>query len=268
MDLLKKHYEKILLGAVLLGLVVGAALLPWAIARDRQELEEASNQVLNPKVKELEQPELAKVESLLQRLQSPVRLDLGSPNKLFNPMPWQKTPPPENRPVKVQKGNIGVEAVVITKISPLYTTITLDSVSTSDAGARYVIGVEREAAATPALRKKKGYGATLNNKNEVFVLREVKGPAESPTELVLELNDTGERVVLKSDVPFKRVDGYTADLKYDPEKKTWLNRRANTPPPLNLDGEDYIIVAIAKDEVILSAKSNDKKTPIPVVSSP
>ena len=51
-------------------------------------------------------------------------------------------------------------------------------------------------------------------------------------------------------------------------RKTWLNRRANTPPPLVLDGEDYIIVAIAKNEVILSAKSNDKKTPIPFVSSP
>ena len=128
--------------------------------------------------------------------------------------------------------------------------------------------MEREAAATLALRKKKQFYTTPNNKNEVFVLREVKGAPDNPTDLVLELNDTGERVELKKDVPFKRVDGYTADLKYDPEKKTWLNRRANTPPPLSFDGEDYIIVAIGKTEVILSAKSNDKKTPIPFVPNP
>ena len=268
MDLLKKHYEKILLGAVLLGLVVGAAFLPVLIANERRELEDASNQVLNPKVKPLDPPNLTQAEGLLQRLKSPLNLDLASPNRLFNPMLWQKTPPPESRPVKVQKGNIGVEAVTVTKISPLYLIITLDSATVSDSGARYVIGVEREAAATPALRKKKQYGTTVNNKNEVFVLREVKGPPENPTELILELNDTGESVSLKKEVPFKRVDGYTADLKYDPEKKTWLNRRANLPPPLSFDGEDYIIVAIGKNEVILSAKSNDKKTPIPFVSSP
>ena len=109
--------------------------------------------------------------------------------------------------------------MVVTKIAPLYTTITLDSVTTTDSGSRYVIGVEREAATTPALRRKKQYYTTPNNKNDTFVLREVKGAPDNPTELVLELNDTGERVVLKKDVPFKRVDGYTADLKYEPEKK-------------------------------------------------
>lgn len=268
MDLLKKHYEKILLGAVLLGLVVGAAFLPVMISSERQALADASTAVLNPKVKPLEPPDLAKAEGLLQRMQTPLNLNLSSPNKLFNPMLWQKTPPPDSRPVKVQKGNVGVEAVTVTKIEPLYLTITLDSISTSDSGTRYVIGVVREAAATPALRRKKQYYTTLNSKNDTFTLREVKGAPDNPTELVLELNDTGERAVVKRDVPFQRADGYTADLKYEPEKKTWLNRRANTPPVLTLDGEDYIIVAIGKNEVILSAKSNDKKTPIPFVPNP
>jgi hypothetical protein len=34
MDFLKKHYEKILLGVILLGLVAAAVLLPFMIMRD------------------------------------------------------------------------------------------------------------------------------------------------------------------------------------------------------------------------------------------
>ena len=40
MDFLKKHYEKVLLGVVLVGLAVGAALLPWMISKER-DLERA-----------------------------------------------------------------------------------------------------------------------------------------------------------------------------------------------------------------------------------
>ena len=35
--------------------------------------------------------------------------------------------------------------------------------------------------------------------------------------LVLKLADTGQTIQLSKDKPFRRVDGYTADLKYDPE---------------------------------------------------
>ena len=38
MDLLKKHYEKIILGGVLLMLALGAAWLPLKIGSERDEL--------------------------------------------------------------------------------------------------------------------------------------------------------------------------------------------------------------------------------------
>jgi hypothetical protein len=50
-----------------------------------------------------------------------------------------------------------------------------------------------------------------------------------------------------------------ADLHYDLEKKTWPHRRVNSQPPLSLNGEDYNIVAINQNEVVLSAKLNGKK---------
>jgi hypothetical protein len=56
------------------------------------------------------------------------------------------------------------------------------------------------------------------------------------------------------------VDGYSADLKYDLEKpaKTWQGQRIGAT--LKFAGDDYIIVAINQDMVILSARSNLKKT--------
>ena len=72
--------------------------------------------------------------------------------------------------------------------------------------------------------------------------------------------------------PFRRVDGYLADLKYDPEKKNWPNLRVGAggpgTPRITINGEDYIVVAITKNEVVLSAKSNDKKTPRPFNPGP
>jgi|ERR1043166_3115027 hypothetical protein len=264
MDLLKKHYEKVVLGIVLLGLAVSAAFLPLMISGERKSLDEMSQKITKP-AKPLSPLDLAKQDALLRRTQTPLVLDFKETNKLFNSVPWQRTPPPESRLIKVQKGNVGVEAIVVSRTSPLYLIITLDGVSTNATGVRYAIGVEREAAATPEKRKKKAYYAALDDKKDVFVIREVKGPVDNPTELVLVLNDTSEQVVLKKGIPFKQVDGYTADLKYEPERKTWTGVRAGVPhkPPIIVAGEEYIIVAITKNEVVLSAKLNNKKTSIP-----
>jgi len=46
-------------------------------------------------------------------------------------------------------------------------------------------------------------------------------------------------------------------LKYAPESKIWAGRRVGAP--LAFNGEDYNIVAITENEVVLSAKSNQKK---------
>ena len=255
MDFIKKNYEKVLMGVVLLGLVVGAASLPVMISGERASLQAAAEAEIKRAPKPLAPLDLAKYEQLLARMQTPFTLDLATTNKLVNPMTWRKR---DGVPVKELPRNIGPEALVVTRVSPLYLTITLDGVSTNTPGARYVMSVEKEAARI----KKKPYYPQLNLKNDTFVLREVKGPADNPTEMLLELNDTGERAVVTKDKPFRRVDGYVADLKYPPENnRVWSNQRVGGP--LRIEGEDYIIVAINKNEVILSAKPNGKKTSIP-----
>ena len=93
-------------------------------------------------------------------------------------------------------------------------------------------------------------------------MREIKAAPDNPTNftVVLELNDTAQRVTVTKDQPFRRIDGYMVDLKYTPETKTWTSRRVGAP--LSFNGEDYNIVAITENEVVLSAKSNQKKWPI------
>jgi len=253
MDFLKKHYEKLILGVVLVGLAVAAGFLPFKISSDRQAAEEKRTNLTQPKVKELTNLDLTLPETALKRVASATALDFSPPNKVFNPMPWQKNA--EGQLIPGTK--VGPSAAVITNLTKLYLRLTLDSVTVSDTGSRYVIGVQKEAAANPAQRGKKQTYASLNTKNDTFTLLEVKGKPEEPSQLVLELNDTGERVTVSKEKPYERVDGYTADVRYDPEKKTWASRRVGAT--LSFNGEDYNIVAINQNEVVLSAKSNQKK---------
>jgi len=258
MDFLKKHYEKVLLGVVLLGLAVAVAFLPFKIASEKQKLEDMRSQLLPHKVKPLPGLDLSLPDTVLKRVAAPAMIDFSAPNKLFNPMPWQKAA--DGHLIRADATNIGPNAVTITKMVPLYLKLTLDSVTVVDAGGpRCVIGIEKEAALNPHDRNKTQKYCSLNTKNETFTLREVKTPADNPTNasVVLELNDTAQRVTVTKDQPFRRIDGYMVDLKYAPETKTWTNRRVGAS--LSFNGEDYNIVAVTENEVVLSAKSNQKK---------
>jgi hypothetical protein len=171
-------------------------------------------------------------------------------------MPWQKSL--DGRLIPSQK--VGPTAVTVTNILPLYLKLTLDSVATSDSGPRYVIGIEKQAAVLASQRSKKQSYCSLNppSKNDTFTMIDVKGKPEDPTQIIVQLNDTTERAAISKDKPFTRVDGYMADLRYDPEKKNWPDKRVGAVLPFN--GEDYKIVAINSHEVVLSAPNQKKWT--------
>jgi hypothetical protein len=257
MDFLKKHYEKVLLGLVLIGLAVAVAILPFFISNEKQKLRDVTSVVLNPKVTPLTNLDMSLPEQALKRVATPPAIDFGPPNRLFNPMPWQKAADGK----LIAGTRVGPTSLVVTNITPLYLRLTLDKVDpgTPDSGPKYVIGIEKQAAPTPGQRSKKQTYCTINppSKNETFSMVEVKGKADDPAQIIVELRDTGDKVPITKDQPFKRVDGYTADLRYDLEKKTWTGRRVGQQ--ISFNGEDYNIVAINQSEVILSAKVNGKK---------
>jgi hypothetical protein len=258
MDFLKKHYEKIILSVVLLGLVGFLAFLPVLIDNDKQQIANLTTTIL-PQARPMADLDLTRQQNILQRLQSPFNYDFSAPNKLFNPIEWKRDP--NGAMIKIKDDSvIGAKAAVVTKITPLNLVVTLDAVQTNEMGAIYIIGVSNGAAMNPMLRRKRQHYITPGEKNEVFSLGKdgVKGDPANPDELVLKLADTGEPAVVSKDKPFQRLDAYSADLKYDPEGRNFPGRRAGQTILFNGDG--YNIVAITADTVILSAQSNQKNT--------
>jgi hypothetical protein len=261
MDFVKKHYEKILLSVVLLGLVGALVFLPFLIISDQDTQRRMKEGIIHVKVAPLPAVDLTRETNVSARLQSPYKLDFSTTNKLFNPVQWQKAV--DGSLIKIKTGNeIGPKAVVITKITPLCLILTLDSIETNEFGARYVISMERQAAVLPAQRGKRQHYASVGEKNETFTITGTTTTNIAPDNpaqlLILQLTDTGERATLSKDKPFRRTDGYSADLKYDPEGKKWQGQRIGAD--LKFAGDDNIVVAINQDTVILLARSNQKKT--------
>jgi hypothetical protein len=257
MDFIKKHYEKIILSVVLLGLVGALVCMLFIIPADKQKLDDMSSQVINGTVRPLPDLDLTEQSNTAARLDSPANFDFSTTNKLFNPVEWKRAE--DGTLIKIKTGNEIIEAATVAKITPLYFVVTFDSVETNGISPRYVVGVERQAALNPALRHKQQRFVSLDDpKKDAFTLIQVKGAPENPNQLVLKLSDTGETVVVSPDKPFQRADAYAVDLRYDPEKKFFPSRREGSV--VEFGGEDYIIVAIHENEVILSATSNQKRT--------
>jgi hypothetical protein len=253
MQFLKKNYEKILLGLVLFGLVAGVAFLPFQIDSEKTQLAEKRESIIKTPVKPIPDIDLTRNNTAIQQAETPIVLDLASTNKLFNPVRWQKT---SGGPVFKNPYGSELEKLQITGITPLYLVISLETVNASDSGVRYGIGVEAQAAPKRNQQVKKTFYVTVNEKKDAFALREVKGPADNPVSLSVELTDSGEQTSITRDKPFKRVDGYMADLKYTPDGRTFTNRRVGEK--IVVGGEPYNIVAITQNEVVFSA-ANGKK---------
>jgi hypothetical protein len=262
MDFVKKHYEKVILSAVLLGVVGFLIFLPFVIQHDVTALNEMGQTVTTPKVQPLPPLDLTRSAAISQRVKTPANFDFSTTNRLFNPLEWKKRTDGTLFPIK--SGNeTGTGAAVVTKITPLYFIITFDSTETNGEAPRYVFGIERQAADKPAMRHKQQRYVSLGEKKDFFTLTEVNGDPADPIGLVLKLTDSGDMVTVSKDKPFQRVENYAADLKYDLEKpvKNFAGLRAGSH--LSFGGEDYIVVAVDADEMILSAQSNQKKTTLP-----
>jgi hypothetical protein len=259
MDFIKKHYEKILLGVVLIGLIGALGYLPFKISDEKTKLEETSGNFVRPNVKPLTNLDLTVPETSLTRAMGvSVAYNFSDTNRLFNPMQWQRAQDGK----LVRTTSTGLKAVSVTNITPLYLKISLDAVTIqSDGSPLYIFGIERQNAATKALAQKKQVTTKVGEKNATFYFKEIQGLPTTPTNAVIQLIDSGETVNVPhdKDKPWKRIDAYMADLRYDIPKppKIWANMRVGGV--IDVNGEKYKIVAISSSEVILAAFNNDKK---------
>ena len=258
MQFIKKNYEKIILGVVLLGMTVALAALPVKIGNERQELEDNRNKIINVTPKELESLKLERPNAALLRAQSPFTLGFSSEHNLFNPVRWQKSGA-DGRMLKEQNVDL-LAGLVVTKINPLYLTVTFDSTNASG----YLVKLKRETK-TGRDNEISGFltveKPNLQNRN-LLMLRDVKGGGAQPIALGLELIETGEKISVALGAQFKRVDGFTVDLK-PPEGSARSNLREGST--IRFGGEEYTIrsikeVAPGEFEIVLSARSTEKKS--------
>src|SRR5258706_2298974 len=249
----KLHHEQILLSVMLAGLAAAVWFLYEESIKEEQTNASFITGVGRRKVQGVKPVDLSSYQNSLKMVQNPPALALAGVHNVFNPVKWVRRPG-DGLVIKVQTGKeVGPEAMTISKVTPLYYIISLDRI----AQGGYVIGVTREGAERPIERRKQSKFVTPGSTNQFFTLREVKGPPEDPTELVLELADTKESISLAKTKEYKRVVGYEVDLKYPVENKNFANQRVGST--ITVAGDQYNIIAISENEVVLSARLNDKK---------
>jgi hypothetical protein len=91
-------------------------------------------------------------------------------------------------------------------------------------------------------------------------VKSVQGAPEDPTALILQL-PSGESVTVGRNKPFERIEGYSADIQYPPERINANGLRVGDR--LNFAGDQYNIIDINQNEVRLLAQSNQKKYTLP-----
>jgi hypothetical protein len=258
--LFQRHYEKVLLALGILGLVVAVVSLNNKKTQEDELISGYERGIPKRKPKPYEGVDVSALASAMQRATNPPALNFTPPHNLLNPVKWQQRP--DGGRLKVETGReIGPAALVVTGIEPLNTIVTLDKPS----GSGFLMSVVQEAHTNALLRRKyQSYVTTAANQSDradrtkTFTLREAKGTPEAPV-VDVELFD-GTRAEISADKPFTRVAGYKADLTYPPENKKLPDKRVGDE--LKLAGEDYIVVAITPNEVVVSARSNDRRTTI------
>jgi hypothetical protein len=257
MEFLRKHYEKIILSVVLLGLAVAAALLPMMVSRERSALEELERDIRQTPPKPLKASDLSTNELSLERLQKPSALKLAGEH---NPVQWQRRPDGTLFPIRTGK-EIGAGALIIAKLSPLFLRIEFDGPTGTPENPQYRFRILREAAKRADQRVPTTRSApAVGSKNDVFMVKEMK-PKDNPTEFVLELVEDKQQVAVTKEKPFSQVAGYLADLRYEPEKLSFIAKRVGDS--LVFAGDTNKIVAITETNVTVRATSNDKRTTIP-----
>jgi hypothetical protein len=166
----------------------------------------------------------------------------------------------------------------IVSIRPLIYSAVFNKVAMSGSGDQAVVNgyhmvVTNELAPPRRMRASdpwlvQNIYLVLNDTNRPsLILREARGPADKPDELVVELKDfDNERVTLTPEKPYSRTVGYEADLKYPLTGKLYPRLRKDYP--IDIEGEPYKVVDITSTKVVLSDDSNGKRFTIEQMAPP
>lgn len=252
MEFLKNHYEKVLLSVVLLALAVVAALLPSKTKSTEALPAEPARK------NSYQEPDVSTNKMAMDQAGKRSRIEWPGIHNLFNPAKWKRRP--DGRIEKIEsRSQEGPQVLEIMKVLPLNYVLSFEGAVGGGNNYRYQLSVLREADSNPSLRRKISSFVSLGGKADQFSLKDLVGPPENPSELHLDLTN-GVAVTVSRETPYKRIDGYTVDLRYPPEDKVFRDKRKGDV--IIVSGETNNIVAIYEDKVVLSANSTGERTTV------
>lgn len=270
MQFLKKHYEKVILSVVLLGLAAAAGGLWLEVGKVSQFLEDTETGLFVKATPKAFKPvNLSTNEAVVKRLTGPIKFQYTEAHNLVNPVPWIKKGNGGLIKVDSQK-KIGPGALLVTRIHELILTVSFDGIVVGEKTQfKFTVSNDKDPGG-----KKARMVSSNRPKNDLFTLLEAKGPADAPTEFILVLK--GEKgkdepipITVTKEKPYTRIVGYSADLKYPPENHVFTKHfRAKDSVQIPKDSEIYKIVAITYNQVVLSADSTGKRTILNYDNSP
>lgn len=264
-DIIKEHYEKIILGVVLLALLGAALYLPIRVSQARQAIQEARDRTERAPRQQSQPVDTARTDALLKRLDRPPALELGDGHRLLNPDVWKRTPGGDV--VRIRTGEEeGAAGITLVETRPLHFRIAFEGVQVSGDSLRYQFGVTDET--TPGRPRRVARFLTLGQpaRDVPFLLLKANGEPNDPVSVEVRLRDTGDVVTITREEPFSRVAGHEADLRHDTLNRNFRGVRARQN--LNLGSEPYTVVSVAADAITLQSTKSQKRWTIRLKDSP
>lgn len=247
MQFLKRHYEKIILSAVLAGLGAAAFWLFEAVTEVKKQISTTSAAL---PAKPWAGADLTTLRNALNSLKDVPPFSLSSEHNLFNPVTWKISP--DGRLFKQLKE--GPSALAVTGIRPLLYTIRYDN----QAGLGFYL------IAKHAMGKEFRWFAEKGDKGPKTrpfpcVIVGTNDASQTPAKLQVLIPETGETNLVTATQPYQRVEGYETDMKYSGSDSTNVFTRMHAGDSLKLSGESYKIIAITTNAVTVQNIGTSKK---------
>ena len=266
--LCRQHYEKLILVFVLFLLAGAVWYLYQESVTEGDKTREMTKDYKTKAGAPVEPVSLSRFAASMKVATNPPTLNYAGKHNLLNPVKWQQ-PRGGGQIIKVVSGEeVGANAMRIAGINPLHLSIAFDRTASTGADVTgYHIVATNELAMLARLRRIVQYVPTGATNTQVFILTEVKGPPEAPTELVAQLKDfNNEKITFAPGKPYTRVVGHEAELVYAPSGKKYPRLRKDSP--LDIEGEPYKVVDITASKVVVSDDSNGKRYTIEQTAAP
>lgn len=277
MEFLKNHYEKIVLGLMLLLMASGAGLLVFEAGSVQERLDEYRKLIISGDSKPPPAQDVEKMKGLLNAATKPSQTDFATGHRVFNPGAWYA----DTNGNLIAGTKVGVSQLAVHSITPQRLLLELVSVGGTADRATVSLKVTREFARTLTEQAKLSKTVPVNATNTaanassahtldpqrkmVLLIRGIGGTPENP-EAKCELHEPNKdplKFNLSKAQGFVTVVEHIASIQYMVETNfAWPKARKDTP--LIFAGDTNIVVEITASNVVARAVSNDKVTTLPL----